>query len=128
MTDIVQLAEQHAGLPEEIQIKAGQALTGDMAAGHEQFMIQLIKMVDDGVLNLLNPTSFLQKAYQSLDEVQRGKVDLQLINLMDQTRHIYDFYKSVKTPNASPQLQTMVEQLWQMKSKLEEEVGDVLKI
>lgn len=128
MADIIQLAQKHADLSEKKQVKAGQALAGHMNHEHEQFMRMLVALVDEGTLNLVEPASLLQDAYTSLSAVKRGKVDLALINIVDQIRHIYDFYKSEKTPNASPQLQTMVEQLWQMKSKLEEEYGDVLKI
>lgn len=128
MADIVQLAQEHADLSEKKQVQAGEAIAGRMNEEHEQFMLMLVKLVDDGTINLIEPASLLQEAYKSLDDVKRGKVDLALINITDQIRHIYDFYKSEQTPNASPHLQTMVEHLWQMKSKLEEEYGDVLKI
>lgn len=129
MADLTDLAQQHQDLPEEEQVKAGQALAGNMKDEHEQFMLMLVKLVDEGSIDLYVTDTLLNPAVaDALSEEARAQVGLALMNIVAQIRQIYDFYKSEKTPNESPHLQTMVEHVWQTKSKLEEEYGDVLKI
>lgn len=129
MTDLTDLAQQHQDLPEDEQKQIAAAIPGAMKREHEQFMLRLVKLLDDGVIDLYKTDSLLNTdVSDGLAEDARGQVDLSLLNILGQVRQIYEFYKSEKTPNASPHLQTMVEHLWQQKSKLEDQYGDVLKI
>ncbi len=129
MPDLADLAAQHQDLPEHDQVKAGQAIPGKMSDEHERFMLFLVKLVDEGAIDLYVTDTFLNpEVAETLSDEAREQVSLALLNIAAQARQIYDFYKSQKTPNESPHLQTMVEHIWQTKSKLEEEYGDVLKI
>ncbi|MDP7477232.1 MAG: hypothetical protein QF442_02175, partial [Candidatus Peribacteraceae bacterium] len=65
--------------------------------------------------------------YDSLDETWQDKADLTIVNVANQIRLIQEFMESNETPDESPQLQTMVEHLWQMKQTIERE-HDVFKI
>ncbi|MDB4978784.1 MAG: hypothetical protein JWM56_970 [Candidatus Peribacteria bacterium] len=128
MTDITSLAEAHKDLPEDDQKKAGQAIAGTMNAEHEQFMIELVKLVDTKQINLIDLDSFLNhEAFDLLKEGDRDKIGLSLRNIADQVTRIYEFYTSTETPNSSPQLETMVEYVWQMKSRVEARYGNVFK-
>lgn len=64
--------------------------------------------------------------YNTLDEAWQDKADLSLQNIAGQVRIIAEFMASKETPDESPQLQTMVEQLWQSKQQIEKH-HDVFK-
>lgn len=119
---------QHpADLPEEEQRKAGQAIGGDMGHAHADFLQALIGMLDRGDIVSTDPQSMLKRdVYDGLDEQWKDKVDLALVNVADQVRLIEDFYRSADTPASSPQLQTMIEHLWQTKQRIED-THDVFK-
>src|SRR3989344_2688370 len=70
-------------------------------------------------LNVYKTQTFFQEAYTKLDESKKAQVDLATLNIADLLRHIADFYLSKKTPDESPQLMTMIDQLLQMKKRVE---------
>jgi hypothetical protein len=128
MADFASLADQHKDLSVEAQIKAGQATGSDMAQKHKEFLAMLIAMLDRKEMDPYVPSSMLNQAdYDKLDELGRSAVDVAVLNLADQLRRIEGYFRSTQTPNASPQLQTMIEHFWDMKTRLEEKYGDVLK-
>lgn len=128
MADLASLADEHKNLSVADQVKAGQAAGSDMGKIHKEFLAQLIAMIDKKEIDLAFASSFLNKAiYDSLPEESRNVIDVSLLNLADQLRHIESFFRSKATPDASPELQTMIEYFWNMKSRLEEKYGDVLK-
>ncbi len=119
----------HKDLSVAEQIKAGQATGTDMDERHKKFLADLIAMIDKKEIDVVAPESLLRRqAYDALPEDARGVVDFAIVNIADQIRRIEGYFRSTQTPNASPQLQTMIEHLWDMKSRLEEKHGDVLKI
>jgi hypothetical protein len=127
MTDFTTLMNAHNNLPEEKQKQAGQAMAGDMNDEHANFLKTIISMIDRKEIDASDPQTFLKHdVYDALPEEWRDKVDLTLINLAEQLRLIEGFYRSEATPNSSPHLQTMIEQLWQMKQRIEKEY-DVFK-
>lgn len=128
MADFHAAIAQYKNLSEEAQKKAGQATGKTMDEKHTAFLAELIGLIDSKVIDVSVPASFLkQENYAKLSEADRGTVDYALLNLADQVRLIESYFRSQTTPNASPQLQTMIEQLWDMKSRLEEKHGDVLQ-
>ncbi|MDD4319494.1 MAG: hypothetical protein PHW10_04185 [Candidatus Peribacteraceae bacterium] len=113
--------------PEE-QKKIGQAVPGAMGDEQTDFVKTISKMIQDGDINVFDIKTFFHPgAYEKLAEMDRGQVDLAMINIADLLRHIAQFYVSKQTPDASPQLEQMIEQLWQMKDKVEGKFGDILK-
>ncbi len=128
MADFHAAIAQYKDLSEEAQKKAGQATGTDMESEHKQFLKDLIAMLDRKEIDLLIPSSFLrQEMYGTLQQEAKDTVDLALLNLCDQIRLIEQYFRSSQTPDASPQLQTMIVHLWDMKSRLEDKYGDVLK-
>jgi len=78
-------------------------------------------LLDSGEINPEEPKSFLkQEIYENLDDEWKDKVDLSLANIANQIRLIAEAHKQAGSENAV-QLQTMVEQLWQMKQQIEEQ-------
>jgi len=114
-------------LTEEDQAKAGQAVAGSMNDEHKNFLKTLTGLIDKGEIDPADPKSFLNmEVYSKLDEQWQDKTDLALLNIANQIKLIDDFRKNADSPAESPQLQTMVEQLWQMKQRIEE-THDVFK-
>ncbi len=129
MADYASAIAQHTDLPEDQQKKAGQAIGSDMDDEHKNYLAIVIGMLDRKEIDVQSPQTLLKREnYDKLEELSRGMVDAALVNLADQLRQIENFYRSKDTPNASPQLQTMIEHLWQMKNRLEHKYGDVFKL
>lgn len=127
MDDFQKTMQAHQDLPESEQKKAGKAIAGDMDDEHTNFLQTLIKLLDKKEITSDDPQTFLKRdVYDALSQEWKDKVDLELQNIAQQLRLIEEFYRSKETPNSSPQLQTMIEQLWVMKQRIEDEY-DVFK-
>ena len=127
MADITHLAKKHQNLSEDDQKKAGQAIAGKMTKEHEDFLKLLITLLDEKQISSSDPQSFIKRdVYDTMPQEWKGKVDVALLNIADQIRHIEEFFRSKQTPNESPHLQTMISHLWQMKQRIEEKY-DVFK-
>lgn len=128
MHDLHSLIAKHKNLSEEAQKKAGQAIAGAMASEYTDFLKLLTELVESGSINLVQPSTFFkEEAYRSLKEADRSQVDRATVNIADQLRRVYEFFKSKQTPDASPHLQTMIEHVWQMKERVDKKYGDVYK-
>ena len=128
MADLASLYAEHKDLSQDQQKKAGQAGGTTMAAKHKKFLAELIAMIDRKEIEPGVPSSFLNgEVYDELPEEGQSAVDYALLNLGEQLTHIEAFFRSKATPNASPELQSMIEHFWDMKSRLETKHGDVLK-
>ena len=128
MADLTQLYHQHKDLSEEQQKKAGVSPAGDMGGKHVAFVMHAAQLVKEGQINVFQPETFFKDgAYGLLSEEGRTQADLALVNIADQLRHVVEYYLSDTTPDASPQLEQMIEHLWQMKERLEQKYGPLLK-
>ncbi len=114
--------QAHQELSDDAQKKAGKAMGSDMSDEHKNFTKTISALLEEGKIDVLRPQTFLNQAvYQTLPEEVKGKVDLLVVNMATLLSHIYDFYKSKETPDACPQLATMIEQLWEMKERIEKD-------
>ena len=128
MADLTSLYDEHKDLSDADAMKAGKAIQGDMGDEHTNFVKLISKMLQAGEINPFEPETFLKtENYDKLSEDQKSQVNLSMVNIADSLRHVADFYLSKETPDASPQLQTMIEQLWEMKERVEKTYGDVFK-
>ena len=126
MDDLTSLYNEHADLSEAKQVQAGKAIPGTMGDAHTDFVQLIAKMIKDKTIDVQKPETFLNRSvFDALDELSRSKVEGSMVNIADMLRHVAEFYISKETPDAAPQLQTMIEQLWQMKDRVEKEFGDV---
>ena len=92
--------------------------------GHEDFLNNLINLIEGGRLDLHNPeTLYNKKVYQALSEEEQEKASLTAINLISTIRQIDNLWKLDK--KATFQIQNLVETVFQMKSRFEKEHGDV---
>ena len=92
--------------------------------GHEEFLKMLIEKLETGELNAHSPaTLYNREIYKELSEEEQEKTDLTAINLMSLIRQIETLWKLDQS--ASFQIQNLVEGVFQMKSKFEEQHGDV---
>lgn len=128
MPDFTFLYDAHKDLSDADAIKAGKAASGAMSDEHTNFVKTIAQMLQSGDINPFEPQSFLKKEhYGQLTDEAKSQVDLSMVNIADLLRHIADFYLSKETPDASPQLENMIEQLWVMKERVEQQHGDVFK-
>ena len=128
MADFLHAITAHQDLSEEAQKKAGQAIPGSMTDEHENFVKLILSMLDKKEIDVNTPDSFLKmEHYNVLSEEKKAKVDVAKLNIADQLRHIVSFRLSKQTPDSAPQLETMIDYLWQMKERVEKEHGDVFK-
>ena len=126
---IATVKEQATAMSFKDQKTAGTPVAGDMDDEHEHFLETLFGLIDSGEVDVYDQESFLNRdIYNHLDDEWREKVDLSLANIAHQIRLIDEFRQHEDAPESSPQLQTMVEQLWQMKQQIEiDEDHDVFK-
>ena len=128
MADMSSLYGQNKPLSEEQQKQIGKSPAGAMGNLHTSFVKTVAELIQSGSINVYDTATFYNPgAYEALSEETRGQVDLAVINIANLLHHIADYYLSKETPNASPQLQQMIEELWQMKDRLEGKYGDILK-
>lgn len=128
MADFTQQLAAHQDLSTAAQKNAGKAIAGPMGDEHEAFLAKVIGMLDRKEIDSSNPEGLLNRAvYDALPEEWKDRTNLALLNIAQQLRMVEDFYRSTETPNSSPQLQTMIEQLWQMKERIESQGYDVFK-
>jgi hypothetical protein len=105
---------------EEEQKRVGKAFGGDMGDEHKNFCTTITKLFESGAISATDPETFLNKdVYDALEPEWKTKTDMNMGNIAILLAHIYEFYKSRQTPDACPQLATMIEQLWEMKQRIE---------
>ena len=125
--DFIQKIQKQEQLTQEQEQSAGQPVQGALEEEHRTFLGTLFTLIDNGEIDVVDPQSFLnQDVYGKLGEEWKDKTDLALTNIAGQLKLINNFRNDENTPDESPQLQTMVEQLWQMKQRIEEQ-HDVFK-
>jgi hypothetical protein len=128
MADFATYITQQPSLTEDQQKKAGQPIQGDMDQDHKNFCTTVSELLESGAIDVTKPESFLNQAvYDTLPDEWKAKTDLTIVNMATLLDHIYGFYKSKQTPDACPQLATMIEQLWEMKQRIEAHGHDVFK-
>lgn len=127
MADFIRTIGSQTPLSEEQQKKVGQAKSTQMGADHERFMKEILRMLDQKEIDVMKPASFLKmEVYNRLDEEWKSRVDLALVNIATLLSHIVEFRLSKQTPDQSPELESMISTLWQMKQRIEE-THDVFK-
>jgi hypothetical protein len=131
MTDFASIMTGHEehNLSDDHQKQVGAPIGNDMSALHKQYLADLIAKIDAKEIEILKPETFVVNAiYIRLPELDRAAVDVSLFNIVHQVAQIEDFFRNKHTPNAAPQLQTMIDHLWQQKSRIEEKYGKIYKI
>lgn len=127
MADFAQQVAGAKDLSVEEQKKVGAPVQGSITDEHKSFLQTLKQLLKSEEIDPYDPKTFLKSdVYEGLDEEWKDKADLTLQNIAGQLKLISEFLASSDTPDESPQLETMVEQLWQSKQQIEEH-HDVFK-
>ena len=120
MADFATTMANSGSFSEAEQKKAGTPIGGDMSNEQKEFCTTITKLFESGEIDVTQPETFLNKAvYDTLEPALKAKTDLSMLNIATLLGHIYDFYKSKQTPDACPQLASMIDQLWEMKQRIE---------
>lgn len=120
MADYKTTMANPAALSDADQKHAGRPIGGDMGEEEKNFCLTITKLFENGEIDVTKPESFLNKnVYDSLEPEWKTKTDVSIGNIAILLNHIYGFYKSKQTPDACPQLATMIKQLWEMKQRIE---------
>jgi hypothetical protein len=120
MADFASAMTSPATLSDAAQKKAGAPIPGDMGEEHKHFAETVSKLLESGSIDVTKPESFLNpNVYAALSDEWKAKTDLIIVNIATLLTHIHEFYRSKQTPDACPQLATMIEQLWEMKQRIE---------
>lgn len=120
MADYRSTMANPANLSDDEQRKAGQAIGGDMGEEYKIFVENVSKMLESGEIDVTRPETFLNASiYEKLEPQWKAKTDRIIVNMATLLTHIHGFYRSKQTPDACPQLETMIKQLWEMKQRIE---------
>jgi len=122
------MAQQSARpLSEKKQKAAGAPLQGTLSGEHRQFLETVKQLIASGEIDVNEPKTFLKRdVYDSLSDEWKDTSDLALSNIATLLKQMYELYVRTDTPNESPQYRTMIEQLWEMKQRIEQHY-DVFK-
>lgn len=128
MPNLRTLYNAHKDLPEDAQKQAGKAIAGTMKPEIEAFLNELLQLLEKGDIEAADPKTFLNRTvYAELPQQEKDSIDLALLNLGHMLEGVIDFRLSKLTPDSSPQLETMIMELLQTKTRIEEKAGDVFK-
>lgn len=100
---------------------------GGFSDEDKSFLDTLMQLVNDGKINLHQPSSLLNSAvYDSASSEAKGKADQNTITMLARIRDIHGLMQV--NPEPTYQVQNMVADLRQKKEKLEEIGGDLFII
>lgn len=123
-SDFRQIVAQYSekNVSDEIAHDLGKAVAEPMDEKYKSFIQEMLKLIEAGTVDPQVPDTFVKKdVYEALPQDLKRRTDLAIVNIAHQLRLIIEFFKSTQTPNESPQLVTMIEQLWHMKEPIEKE-------
>lgn len=116
-------------MDEETQKQLNQPLqiNGGMDEDTKSFLELLLKHINDGNIDLHKPSSLINEIYYNgVDELKKGKTDMEAFNMLSIIREIKDLYDAGYKD--SYQIKNMVEHLKESKERLENEGGDLFII
>ena len=101
--------------------------TGSMDGKDQEFLNLIISLIDDGKINLYQPSSLLKnEIYEKLDDKAKGEVDLAAMNMLNAIREIKGLNDNGFKETF--QMQNLVHRLRMSKEQLESADGDVFII
>lgn len=128
MANFAQFLKEQQSLSVEDQKRIGRSVAAKMDPKHEEFMKLILQLLEGKEIDILKPETFLkEEVYEQLSDMTKDKVDLALMNIADLLSQIVDFRLSKETPDESPELESMISYLWQMKERVEKQHGNVFK-
>ena len=122
--DFTQAIRQHGDkeLPVEDQAKLGKTQGTSLGDEHAGFLDLVMKLIDDGVIDLSDPTSFIKlDIYEECDDAMKGKIDQATPNIISFLDKIIRLHASDE-PSESFEMKGLIEALWQAKERIEKDV------
>lgn len=118
-----------ADLSEAKQKKMGQPVQDPEAVTEDEkkYYETVVELITSGEVDVLVPESLInKKAYDKLDDLAKGKVDLTLLNLCSFLRQIKQLLDEGQAQTF--QISTLVRSVWRTKEAVEQVYGDVYKV
>lgn len=118
----VKAIKKHSGKDptESDQKDLGKPQGTALADEHANFLQTVLKLIDDGKIDLVNPQSvFNQDVYEGLSDELKAKTDQTLPNIISLLERIMDLH-SRPEENESMEMKNLIETLWQAKQRIEE--------
>ena len=95
--------------------------------GDEEFLNMVMEKVESGEINLFQPSTLINTAvYEKLSETDRGKADLDAVNLLTKIRQIHGLWQVDRKPTFM--IQNLILDVKHTKERLEEPGSDVFVI
>ena len=108
--------ELSAGKEAELSKPKAASLTDE----HSIFLNTVIRLLDEGKIDTKNPQSFIKSdVYDGLSDELKAKTDQTVPNIITILEHIMDLHAR-KEDNASEEMKSLIETLWQAKQRIEE--------
>lgn len=99
----------------------------NMTSEDEQLLNQVVSLVNEGKINLYQPSTLVnQAAYSSLSSEKKGQVDYESMNLLTTIREIKGLYDAGF--NGTYQISNLVSRMRTEKERIETERGDIFII
>ncbi|MBA4337101.1 hypothetical protein C0416_05020 [bacterium] len=93
-------------------------------ATDSEYLEAIIKMINDGKLNLYAPDTLIKTAiYEALDYQSKGLADINAVNLLGDLRQMKKLYDS--GDKESFQIQNLIQHIRNTKQRIEDKCGDV---
>ncbi len=101
--------------------------TGSLDGKDQEFLNLVISLIDDKKIDLYQPSTLINSGiYDKLDDLAKGKVDLESINMLAGIREMKGLYDNGFQDTY--QMANLVHRLRLTKERLEETAGDVFII
>ena len=114
--------KKHSGKDpaESEQKELGKPVGAALADEHANFLQIVLKLIDDGKIDLVNPQSiFNQDVYDGLSDEWKARTDQALPNIISLLERVMDLH-SRPEENESMEMKNLIETLWQAKQRIEE--------
>lgn len=123
MTDQVQQKVVFVDPAVQAQLNKPLAEPGGIPKEDKAFLEMVIKLINEGKINLYNPETLINKQhYLTLTPEVQAKVDIEAFNLLTALRDIKGLYDTGNSETY--QMQNLVQRVRLSKERLEEEGGD----
>jgi len=123
---LVNQSLMNQGVDENVQqmINKPQMDPTGVDATDSQYLETVIKMINDGALNLYGPDTLMRKGvYDALDYQSKGLADINAVNLLGDIRQMKKLYDS--GDKESFQIQNLIQHIRSTKQRIEDRCGDV---
>ena len=113
--------KKHSGKDpsESRQKELGTPRAGDLSGDHSSFLKEILKLIDDGKIDLMHPHSFINDdVYKELNDEVKGMADRAIPNIISLLERVMDLHARDES-NESIEMKNLIDALWQAKQRVE---------